>query len=620
MELSFVIAALKRRIWIVLIFVQLGALPFILGANPATESTSYQSEVLIEVLPPDSARTSAAQPDRYVLTQMEVLRSRELAAEVAERLGTADGPGPIRRNTTIEQIVDTDAVSVQVRLGDPAEAQTVAQTIAAVYVEGLQAADDATRLPDIERIDGELATARAQLEEVNQRLVDVMAPFLNAAQESGAAIPPSSIVAPNETAEQTFLIAEIQRLEQQKSVLVNQESAVNTSIVQNATLPENPVQEAGSIFNLAFLIGMSLLGVAMALVWARLSPKLLDEVHATEVLGVPVVSKLKRSGPLKKDPLVAFNRLPQDLISSVDQVAVQAEALAEIDRPLTIAVVGSQRNAGTTTMSVGLAARFAAAEYSVLVVDADRRDPWISEVFTATDHGGLPALIGHSPVGVDKIFSRTSEPDVRVLGLAGNGAALRRETVPQLVERTREAANVIIFDGGPLLDAASSVALAGTVDAVVLCVPLSAARVDDLQVVTRQLSGVAGRVLPVLTSPTAGAATRQPVSSNLGADSRGLNGSLVSVARGSDDASTIPRRSRTNGSNGAPPASERLENTDDAPAVPLAQAVAPAATAASAATPPPAKPKRAPSRPKRAATAQDRPPVADEESTIDKRK
>lgn len=582
MELSFVIAALKRRIWIVLIFVQLGALPFILGANPASEANAYESEALIEVLASSTARTFSAQPDRYVLTQMEILRSPELAAEVAERLGATEGPEPIRRSTTIDQIVDTDAVSVRVRLGDPVEAQRVAQMIATVYVEGLVEAESANRIPDLERLDSDIATARDLLEEVNARLLEAMTPFLNSVLDTGGGVPLPSIVAPNEAAEQSFLLAEIERLEAQRSVLVNEASGVNTTIVQTATLPENPVQESASVFNLAFLIGMSLLGVTVALVWARLSPKLLDEVHATEVLGIPVVSKIKRSGALKRDPLVAFNRLPQDLISSIDQIAVQAEALAEIDRPLTIAVVGSQRGSGTTTTAVALAARFAAAEYSVLIVDADRRDPWISEVFASSDHGGLPALIGQSPVGVDKIFSRTSEPDVRVLGLGGNGAALRRETVPMLVERTREAANVIIFDGGPLLDAASTVELTNVVDAVVLAVPLAAARVDDLSIVTRQLTNVAGRVLPVLTGPSGGSAGRQPVSSNLGADSRALDGGLVSAARGSDDPAVIPRRSnRTN-------SSERLDSVvADAPGT-LAEAVAPPET------PPPSKSKRSP--------------------------
>jgi len=593
MELSFVIAALKRRLWVVLIFVQLGALPFILGSTPATEANAFESEALIEMLPSATARTFTAEPDRYVLTQMEILRSRQLATEVAEQLGAVDGPDPIRRSTEIDQIVDTDAVSIRVRLADPLDAQRVAQAIATVYIEGLFAAEDANKVPDLERIDRDLSTARDQLEEVNGRLLEAMTPFLNDSRDTGGGVPLPSIVAPNESAEQTFLLAEISRLEQQRSALVNQASGVNTTIVQNATLPDSQVQDAAGIFNLAFLIGMSLFGVTVALLWARLSPKLLDEVHATEVLGLPVVAKIKRSGALKRDPLVAFNRLPQDLISSVDQIAVQAEALAEIDRPLTIAVVGSQRGSGTTTTAVALAARFAAAEYSVLVVDADRRDPWISEVFTSSDHGGLAALIGHSPVGVDKIFSRTSEPDVRVLGLGGNGAALRRESVPMLVERTREAANVIIFDGGPLLDAASSVELTNVVDAVVLAVPLSAARVDDLTVVTRQLTSVAGRVLPVLTGPSTGAAGRQPVSSNLGADSRALDGGLVTAARGSDDPSAIPRRSTPSRPNG----SERLESTPPEDVKTLAETVAPAET------PPPAKSKRAAARTSQASSA-----------------
>jgi Mrp family chromosome partitioning ATPase/capsular polysaccharide biosynthesis protein len=571
MELSFVIAALKRRLWVVLVFAQLGALPFIFGSNPASEQTVYESEALISVLPPDDARTAGAQPDRYVLSQIEVLSSPELSGEVAELLGIPDGGGLVRRNTTIAQVTDTDVVSVTVRLGDAEQAREVAQAVADVYLDRLAAQVEATRLPDLDRYNSELITLRGQLESINARLLEIMQPYLNALAVTGGAVPQPSTVAPNEVAEQGFIIDEIRRVELQRSTLQNQASPINTNIVQNATLPQNPVQQSAGIFNVAFLIAMTLLGITIALVWARLSPKLLDELHAAEVLGIPVVAKIKRSKALKQDPLVAFHRLPQDLINSVDQIAVQAEALAVIDRPLTIAVVGAQRGAGTTTTAAALAARFAAAEYSVLLVDADRRDPWISDVMASTEHGGLPALIGLTPVGADRIFSRTSEPDVRVLGLAGNGAALRRETVPLLVERTREAANVVIFDGGPLLDAASSVELTNLVDAVVLTIPLSEARIDDLTVVTRQLGAVDHRVLPVLTGPSGGAATRQPVASDLGADSKDRDGGLVTPSRAADEPVTRSRRAARKESTSD--GSERLPAASSGETESLAEAI-----------------------------------------------
>lgn len=560
MELSFVISALKRRWWVVLIFAELGVLPLILGGAPVTQL--YESDARMEILPPEGARTSAAQPDRYVLSQIEVLNGRAIADEVAQRLGDPDEAEAVRRSTAVEHIAETDIVRVAVRQDDKGRAQLVAQTIIETYIERLVEADAATRDPDIARYTLELDALRLQLDEVNNNIVQLMEPYLTQSQQIGFSVPPVNVVAPNEVSEQTFLTADIQRIELLRSALVSEPSSVNSKIVQPASLPGARITESNGIFEIAFLIGMILVGITVALLWARLSKKLLDELHANEALGVPVVARLKKSKPLKHDPLVAFQRLPQDLISGVDQIAVRAEALAKIDQPLTIAVVGSQRGSGTTTTAVALAARFAAAEYSVLLVDADRRDSWITDVLGSTEHGGIPALVGATDEGTDRIFSRTSEQDVRVLGLGSSAGALRRESVPALVKATLEAANIVIFDGGPLLDAAATVELTNAVDAVVLAVPLSSARTDDLEVVTRQLSSISHKVLPVLTSPSGRTASREAVATNHGADSLALGGELVSAAQGRDrgnrSGSTSQRRRPSE-----PDAPEKSVGSDD---------------------------------------------------------
>lgn len=533
MELSFVFAALKRRWWIVLIFAELGVLPFVLGGGPATTSV-FESEARLEILAPNDARTTASQPDRYLLSQIEVLQSRQLAEAVAERLGDPDGVRGVIRSSGFEHVPETDVVVVSVRQTDAENARRVAQEIVDTYISNLRAAESALVEPDLARLDSEIAASRAALAEVNERIREAFAPYLSLTTDQPRQIPNETVLVPNEAAERQFLLADILRLEQERNALVNQPSQINTSVIQNATLPTSPITETGGVFEIAAFIGMLLLGISAALLWARFSPKVLDEQHAAEILGQPVVASLKKSKALKRDPLVAFTRLPQDLILSVDQIAVQAEALASLDRPLTIAVVGSQRGAASTTTSVALAARFAAAEYSVLLVDADRRDPWITEVFGAGDHGGVTALLGQNPDKVDEIFTRTSEPDVRVLGLGGSGASLRREAMPSLVEASRKAANIVIFDGGPLLDAASTVELCNVVDAVVLVIPLSDARSDDLAVVARQLHSIEDKVLPVLSWTTRSSAARHPVAVDLGADSLALGGGVVAVAAPAD--------------------------------------------------------------------------------------
>ncbi len=519
MELSFLTAALRRRWWVVLIFAELGVLPLLFAGSPV--SNTYESVARVEIVPPDDARITN-NPDRFVLNQVEVLSSRRIYEEVAGQLSSAEQidtvASQVGEATTIQQAAETDIVSILVRQDDPERAQLVAQTIADTYVNGLLEQEEALRAPDIAAYDAELVDLRTRLGAANEAIQTAMEPYLARIGEVGYSVPPLSTVAPQAASDQQFLSGEITRITQLRSAAESQSSSINTSIVQPATLPRNAIVESNNLAQMAFLVAMILLGITTALLWARFSPKVLDELSAEEITGIPVVATVKKNRSLKQDPLVALTRMPQELIATIDQISVQAEAMAKIDQPLRVAVVGSQRGAGATTVAMAMAARFAAAEYSVVVVDADRRDPWITEVFGADKHGGIPALMGISSDGVDRIFTRTSEPDVRVLGLGVKGTALRREMMPALVASASGAAEIVIFDGGPLMDAASTVELCNVVDAVVLCVPLSDQRIDDLSAVARQLNDVKGRVLPVLTHPVRRVAHRVKVPGDAGAD------------------------------------------------------------------------------------------------------
>ncbi len=509
MELSFVAAALRRRWWIVANFAVLGLLPLLLLGDPT--ATTFESVAKIEVIPPDDARFN--NPDRYVLNQVQILESRSIFEEVAAELNNTDRVGEVatqvEQATEIEQAAETDSVSIIVRQDDPARAQQVAQTIADTYINRLEQDERDLREPEIEQIDEELAELEVLLRAANDEIAEVYSPYLERIGEANFSVPPVSAVAPQAASDQARFTSEIDRLTIRKAALENEESRINTSISQPATLPVNAITESNGLIQMAFFIAMTLLGLTTALLWARFSSKVLDEVAVEEIVDVPVVASVRRSSTLRQEPLVALTRLPQELIATVDQISVQAEAMATINKTLRIAVVGSQRGAGVTTLSLAMAARFAAAEYSVVVVDADRRDPWLTDVFGAERHGGIPSLLG-SNEDADRIYTRTSEPDVRLLGLGQKGTALRRELMPELVTRASGAAEVVIFDGGPLMDAASTVELCNVVDVVVLAIPLDDQRADDLAAVARQLGDVRDRVLPVITEPSRRIASRAP--------------------------------------------------------------------------------------------------------------
>ena len=263
-----------------------------------------------------------------------------------------------------------------------------------------------------------------------------------------------------------------------------------------------------------------MLGVVVALTWARFSAKVLDEDTASEILAAPVVSELPHYRSLARHPLAAFQSLPRSAVPIIDQLCVLAEAKASIDQPLAVVVVGTQRGAGATTLSLAMAERFAAGGSSVVLVDADVRDPRITAIFNASADGGVPAVVANEGALIDQrgrsVFTRTMDPEVSVLGLGANRghASLRRDTVASVLEAARRKAQIVVVDGGPALDLASTLQLTALCDAVVLAVPLSRQKLDSLADLSRQLGEVRGRLLPVVTSPARRAARGASVSTD----------------------------------------------------------------------------------------------------------
>ena len=144
MELSLVLTALRRRWWLILLCTVVGGLVGSIYA-PAGES-NYESRTVLLVSPPaDSAISAQSDPDRFVIGQLDILRSNTLADEVREaasdevagpsggQLTTADVAGAL----TVSQVPKTDIVNLAIAWPDPESAQLLAQHYADTYLENL---------------------------------------------------------------------------------------------------------------------------------------------------------------------------------------------------------------------------------------------------------------------------------------------------------------------------------------------------------------------------------------------------------------------------------------------------------------------------------------------------
>jgi Mrp family chromosome partitioning ATPase/capsular polysaccharide biosynthesis protein len=524
-ELSFIVTAVRRRLWLIAIFVILGALPGMLQRQQA--STLYKAQAVLIVTPPTQSRgatISLSDPDRYVIGQLSVLQSSVLAERVATALGGDETRETIENSIEIIHRPTTDIVDVYARAYTPERARAIADQYTRVYIQDLRTRADDAQSGDIESLQTELAALKEAILAIDLKIEAKMAPYIAAASEefdageSGPPIPDVGIVAPVELTERATTLNQYnQVLDNLTELQLVAKLKVTSEIVQEPVLPLEPEPTTGRKAVLAGMFGGGILGVLAAVLFARLSKNVINAEQAGEILGQPLVGSMHSIRSASRSRLAVLAELPSSSITFLDEVSVRAEALASVGKALTVAVVGTERGAAATTLSLALAGRYAHAGSQVILVDADQRDPEISKLFGAAKDSGVPGLLAtkdirqfrgreepirgrHDP----SPFTSTSVPEIRILGSGSksDGNSLRRTNVPDVLAATTAEAHVVLIDGGPVLESAVTLQFCQLVDAIILAVPVKRQRVGSLEVVAHQLQSSGVPVLAVATSPT----------------------------------------------------------------------------------------------------------------------
>lgn len=512
MELSFVIAALRRRLWLVALLMLVGLAAGV--ALTSSKQPEYEAKAELLILPRTSAfgATSQSDPDRFIAGEVAVLKGSDFAQEIRAKV-----PGvtfvDLVANVRIEQKAKTDVVSIVVRNTDAARAQAIANAYATVYV------DDAAKR-DSDSYATELADIEAQLKDLSEKIASI--------EVERAKITPNSTNVADRTRDAQLFEQTSSYRAQYTSLLGTQNNLRYSSklksrseVLQLAVLPMVAIAAPRSLFAIAGVFLGLVLGMVAAVAWANSSRRLLDVLQLEEIIGAKSVGTLPLAKELTVSPKAAFENLPGKTAAIIDQLCVRAEASAQGETDaLTIAVVGSQRGAGVTTVALGLAGRFARNGARTVVIDGDLADPSISRAFGALDDAGIPGLLARlaaarkeplppgapTPVPPEslpaRVFTPTSLPDVRVLGVGAptKARSLHRTNVDVVIEASsRGGVDVVVIDGGPLLDAASTVRLCQVVDVVVLVVPVSRQQIEPLGVINRLLGYRSGDLLPVAT-------------------------------------------------------------------------------------------------------------------------
>jgi capsular exopolysaccharide synthesis family protein len=243
-------------------------------------------------------------------------------------------------------------------------------------------------------------------------------------------------------------------------------------------------------------------GIAGALLRDLLDRTVKSRDDVEEVSGSAILATLPYEPQVKKQPL------------TTDGGGTLAEALrvlrtnlefANVDaKPQTILVSSAVPNEGKTLVATNLAISMAQAGRSVLLIDADMRNPNVADLLGLENSVGLvTVLVGRTTLG-EATQSHTT--GVSFLGTGPKppnpAEVLNTQAMRDLLAQVRAEFDAVVIDAPPMLPVADASILSTEVDGVVLLVRYGSTTREQLRLAVSRIETVGGRLFGTILNRT----------------------------------------------------------------------------------------------------------------------
>ncbi|MEA2717638.1 MAG: tyrosine-protein kinase [Actinomycetota bacterium] len=462
LDLRDYLGALKRRKMIVLATV--GVLVGLALVSSFIQEPVYAASARLLLQPkqaesPFDANTGARiDPARALATDIEVLESQMVQAEVRARLGSTP-------KVSASPVGQTDVVRVTAESTDPKRAADVANAYAAAYldvrrqqaVEGLLAAG--------KEIQARIGDLQQQIRGLDDQVTAAPAPDQGAVRESMSEQRQALVQ------QQSLFKQTLDKLTVDANLASGGAQLVGSAVVPKTPIKPKPLRNAV----LAALVGL-MVGVGLAF----LAEYLDDSIKTREDLErlstpVPVIGLIPAvSGWKERDEirLVSVSE-PSSAAAEAYRTLRTAIQFVALDRPLAVLqVTSSNASEGKTTTLANLGVALAKAGQRVILVCCDLRRPRLHEFFgLPNDVGFTSLLLGNAPL------SRALQdvPDVPRLRLLASGPLPPNPSELLSSARTKEVftalkgdADIVLIDSPPVLPVTDALVLFRQVDATLM--------------------------------------------------------------------------------------------------------------------------------------------------------
>jgi succinoglycan biosynthesis transport protein ExoP len=267
-----------------------------------------------------------------------------------------------------------------------------------------------------------------------------------------------------------------------------------------ASVPRRPVQAPPT--QAVILGGFVGLIVAMAFVFGLelIDDRVRTRADVETVLELPVLGVVPKGKTDDGKRPIALTHPQAPVAEGVRFVRAALEAAPTPARSLLITSMGEGE--GKTTVAANLAVVSAAAGLSVILVDANFRNPQLHTRFGLSDQRGLLPLLMANHANLEAHLQTTAIPGLRVL-VAGGGDGmapdwLARPLMKRIVETATNLADLVILDTSAARMFTEPLTLAGLVEGVVLVVRPGQATVPEIEHFRQSLAAVDAHLLGVV--------------------------------------------------------------------------------------------------------------------------
>jgi Mrp family chromosome partitioning ATPase/capsular polysaccharide biosynthesis protein len=477
------VRALRSRVWVVLaclVIVPTAAVVVSLAKDreyKATASLLFRQPKIDEVVAAGSLFAETSDPNRFAVTNLELIKLDAVASRAAQRLGLNERE--VSKSIKISPKGQSDVAGVTATASSPRDAARLANTYAAAYI--------AMR----ERSDHSLIRTNSGL---LQREFDQLPPQ-DKAGEAGR-----------------IILDRINRLKLLDGVKLG-----GIQLVDAARPPSSPAAPKPLRSSLIGLAVGALLGLGLALLLERRDRRLKLPEDITAAFGRPVLARIPASDSLSP---TSSNRLPID-DSEAEPLKVLRTKLRHSgpgEDASSVLVASAVRGEGRTTIAWNLAAISADLELSVLLIEADLHHPILAEALALPgDRGLAQVLAGEASLDelvqpVDAVLAATRADarrsvDVLVAGpVVGSSLDLvDSDRMRDLLASAHEHYDLVVIDSPAVSEAEDFLPLAKMVRAVILVSRPGAATREAAESLSEQLREMGvkpvGVVLNALGAP-----------------------------------------------------------------------------------------------------------------------